>query len=534
MYAPISNFTHYSLQYGFCKPKDMLKKCLDNGYKACAITDYKSILGVVDFFKEFKGSDVKPIAGCSFDGFTLYSKNKSGWFDLIDVISNKRFNSLTNKNLICVLEDGQSAIKQIGSSILSDSDIISINYPLQKCFYTNKSEVDVHRISLCSGLKTDLASALTKTAIPEFAKYNQFFKKDSFYIPDKDEAVELEIMNHIVNLCETYGLSESPQLPTFPTPNGETEEEYLRILCRQGWSKLEYRGRLKTAEDIAEYNDRLDREFKIIKEANLFGYFLIVWDILRYINSMGWLSGPGRGSAAGCLISYLIGITKIDPIEHELLFERFYNESRNTKDNVSLPDIDIDVPSDKREQVISYIRNKYGANRVSQMITIGRLQGRSSLKEVLRINQACGFGEMNAMTEHIPDEAAISDQLEAMDEEDRSIIRWALLHNVEELRNFCVMNDDGTLSGDYAQYFDQAIRLEGTYKNLGKHAAGVIISKNDLKSVCPMLTDEDSGEVIAGLEMKALETLGQCKFDVLGVAVLSKLMRIQELIHDEK
>jgi DNA polymerase-3 subunit alpha len=533
MFAPISNFTHYSLQYGFSKPKDIVKKCQENGYKTCAITDYRSILGVVDFFKEFKGSDVKPIAGCSFDGFTLYSKNKAGWFDLIDVISNDRFDSLRNKNLFSVVENKTAAIAQIGKGIYSDSHFYEIDYELPKYFYTDVSEVDVHRISLCSGLKTDLSLALTKTSLPDFSKYNKFFKSGSFYIPSKDEAQPLEIMGVIDDLCEDYNLAEKPQLPRFPTPNGESEDDYLMSLCNAGWSKLERRGRLKTQQDIDVYKDRLAREFAVIKEATLSGYFLIVWDIVRYINSQGWLSGPGRGSAAGCLISYLIGITKIDPIEYDLLFERFYNESRNTKDNISLPDIDLDVPSHKREEVIAYIRKKYGADKVSQMITISRLQGRSSIKEVLRVNQACGFAEMNAMTEAIPDEAAISDQLEAMDEEDRSIIRWALIHNSKQLSNFCNMDDDGNLTGDYAKYFDQAIRLEGTYKNLGKHAAGVIISKNDLKTVCPMLKDEETGEVIAGLEMKALEFLGQCKFDILGVAVLSKLMRIQELSIDE-
>ena len=244
---------------------------------------------------------------------------------------------------------------------------------------------------------------------------------------------------------------------------------------------------------------------------------------------MGWLAGPGRGSAAGCLISYLIGITKIDPVEHDLLFERFYNAGRNTGGHVSLPDIDMDVPGKKRDDVIDYLKEKYGSEHVSQMITFGRLQGRSAIKEVLRVNEACSFSEMNAITKSVPNEADISDQLAEMDDEDRSIIRWALINRADELRDFCHITDDGKLEGDYAEYFQQAIDIEGTFKTQGKHAAGVVISKDKLKNVCPMVVQKGATEKIAGLEMSDLEALGHVKFDVLGINLLDKLMKIQEL-----
>ena len=271
-------------------------------------------------------------------------------------------------------------------------------------------------------------------------------------------------------------------------------------------------------------------EFDVIENANLFGYFLIVQDIVNHVNSQGWLSGPGRGSAAGCLISYLVGITKIDPIEFDLLFERFYNSGRNTETHVSLPDIDMDVPGNKRDDIITYLKDKYGKGNVSQMLTFGRLQGRSALKEVLRVNAACGFSEMNEITKAIPDEAAISDQLAEMDEEDRSIIRWSLINNPEDLRDYCFINDRGELDGDYAEFFDQAIRIEGTFKTQGKHAAGVVISAEPLHKVCPMVNQKSGGEKIAGLEMADLESLGHVKFDVLGINLLDKIMKIKELV----
>ena len=256
-------------------------------------------------------------------------------------------------------------------------------------------------------------------------------------------------------------------------------------------------------------------------------------DIIKYVNDRGWLSGPGRGSAAGCLISYLIGITKIDPIEFDLLFARFYNAGRNTADHISLPDIDIDVPGTKRDEIIAYLKDKYGHSRVSQMLTFGRLQGKSAIKEVLRINEACSFGEMNAISNCIPDEAKISDQLAEMDDEDRSIIRWALINNSEELRDFCRLSEDGKLEGEYAEYFEQAIQIEGTFKTQGKHAAGVVISAEPLQKVCPMVKQKGSSEKIAGLEMTDLEALGHVKFDILGINLLDKIMYISSLIGDK-
>jgi DNA polymerase-3 subunit alpha len=240
-----------------------------------------------------------------------------------------------------------------------------------------------------------------------------------------------------------------------------------------------------------------------------------------------------HNSAAGCLISYLIGITQIDPVEYDLLFERFYNSGRNTEDHISLPDIDMDVPAEKRDDIITYLKNKYGHKNVSQMLTFGRLQGRSAIKEVLRVREACGFSEMNEITKHIPDEAAISDQLQEMQEEERSIIRWALINKVNDLRDFCFINDKGELEGDYAEYFREAIDIEGTFKTQGKHAAGVVISAEELQKVCPMVNQKHGEEKIAGLEMSDLEALGHVKFDVLGLSLLDKVMYIKDLVSKE-
>ena len=539
---PLCNYTHYSLLKGFSKPHSLAKKCSENHYKACGIADYKSISGAVSFYKACINEGVKPIIGCSFDDFTLFAKNKNGWFDLIEIISSlDSDNELDTKTLlnVCKRENLISIAKDEASSPINGEDFYEKSASLMDIFYTNKEEADLHRILLCSAMKTTLPKIKTKRRTGETFDNQVFFESNDFFLKNQVQVSEvllsdpdsIDSLQSIYNKCEEYDILNKPMLPKFPTPSGESEEEYLKQLCRNGWSDMLIKtGKVEKEQDKKVYLDRFIMEFDVINSADLFGYFLIVQDIVSYVNNKGWLSGPGRGSAAGCLISYLIGVTKIDPIEFDLLFERFYNSGRNTEDNISLPDIDMDVPGNKRDEIIGYLKEKYGHGNVSQMLTFGRLQGRSALKEVLRVNNACGFSEMNEITKAIPNEAEISDQLQEMDEEDRSIIRWALANNPEDLIDYCFINDKGELDGDYAEFFQQAINIEGTFKTQGKHAAGVVISAEELNKVCPMVNPKSGEEKIAGLEMADLEALGHVKFDVLGINLLDKIMKVQELV----
>ena len=241
-----------------------------------------------------------------------------------------------------------------------------------------------------------------------------------------------------------------------------------------------------------------------------------------------------HNSAAGCLVSYLIGITNIDPIKYNLMFDRFYNSGRNTKDRISMPDIDVDVPINKRENIIQYIKNKYGEDKVSQMITFNTIKGRGALKDVLRVYGNISFDEMNKITKNIPDEAKIADELQEMKEEtgEASIIRWALENNADGLKDYCYIDSNNTLNGPLAKRFEQAIRLEGTKSNQSKHAAGIAISASPLKDICPMIYDSKNEQMIAGMEMQDLESLGIIKFDILGVAMLDKIMTIQDLLKE--
>ena len=514
---PINCKTHFSLQQGFCKTDKLAKRCSDYSLAACGIADLGTVSGAVEFHQECRKNGIKPIIGCEFDGFILYAKNKHGWFDLVKYVSNQNIDVLKsiaeNGNTLCVTP------KKNGFAKIFKSNHVKMDYEKEAIYYVDQDDADCHRIMLCSKLK----KTFTKLEGVEH-EFSQFFNgDDKWYLKTEGKTFDT---SKIVDMCEEYELTGPPMLPDFDCPKGFDQNEYLKELCRHGWKKkLIPAKKVYLDVDKQEYLDRVKTELEVIFKAGLSGYFLIVQDIVNHVKDKGWIAGPGRGSAAGCLISYLLGITEVDPIEYGLIFERFYNEGRNTDDYISLPDIDVDVPAEHRDEVIDYIKEKYGQENVSQMITFGRLQGKSALKEVLRISDAVSFSEMNDITDCLPDEAMISDQLELMDKEDRSIIRWALENESDNLKKWCRVNEDGELEGDLAKFFEQAIKIEGTNKSQGKHPAGVIISKHRLKDVCPMVKDT-TGKDIAGFEMNDLESQGHVKFDILAIDLLSKIMEI--------
>ena len=402
--------------------------------------------------------------------------------------------------------------------------------------YCEQDDAIDQRILLCNNLKTTLTDINTKLVNNQKIPMECFFKSDKYYIlsPEEMETLhtgeEIENTKFVDSLIEEYDILSPPKLPNFTCPDGYSADEYLRELCRTGWKNKIIPYIEKTDHQI--YIDRIKYELDILQGAGLSSYFLIVQDIVNYVRSNNWLPGPGRGSGAGCLVSYLVGITDINPIKYDLLFERFYNSGRNTKDRVSMPDIDIDIPIDKREDVLEYIKNKYGHNKVSQMITFNTMKGRGALKDVLRVYGNISFEEMNTITKFIPDEAKIADELQEMKEDtgEASIIRWALENNVDKLKEWCYITEDGSLAGPLSKRFEQAIRLEGTKSNQSKHAAGVIIGTEDLASLCPMVYDSRNDQLIAGMEMNDLESLGLIKFDILGIAYLDKIMCISEYL----
>jgi len=401
--------------------------------------------------------------------------------------------------------------------------------------YPTKEAAEDQRVLLCTSLKKTIGQVHRELKDGKSRSLKSFFSSDNFHIPSHEEMIEyhteeeLANTNLIADMCDVYPILGPPSPPRFPCPKGFTPKEYLRHLCKIGWSNK--MGNIKkNTPDFHKYGDRVQQELQIFEEAGLSGYFLIVQDILKFCNDSGFLTGPGRGSAAGCMVSYLIGITQIDPLKYDLVFERFYNAGRNTDERISMPDIDIDVPKAAREKVIDYMKKKYGTDNVAQIVTYQTLQGRSALKRVMQARGNISFAEQNEITKHIMDEAKIADELQDMKEElgESSLILWALKNRKEQLKDWCEIGDNGKVEGKMARVFEQAMRLEGTKIIQSKHAAGVVVSPAPISESCPMIRSSSKGEtdLLAGFEGPSCEDVGLLKLDVLGIRMLDKVMEV--------
>jgi DNA polymerase III subunit alpha len=394
--------------------------------------------------------------------------------------------------------------------------------------YCRHSDAQLQRILLCSNMGVSMKEAMK----PDF-QLRTFFISDNYHIPTYEEMVqyghtqeELENTNKILAQIEDYHILSSPKLPDFPCPNGLTEEEYFTQLCREGWKRLIV-GKIPQ-ERKQEYADRVKYELDVLKRNNLFGYFLIVWDIIDYCRQKGWLTGVGRGSAAGCLVSYLVGITKVDSVKYDLMFERFYNEGRSG----SLPDIDSDFEVEHRDEIVEYIKQKYGADRVTQIITFGNLKGKKAISQVFSAYNEMTHEEVKRITANIIEEHKITDELQEMEEIEEgssSILRWCLENRADRFKEWCYIDEDDNLAGPYADRFREAMSLEGVKANVSRHAAGVVVSKDKLDKICPMVLDAKTKKPIGGLTMNYMEAIGLCKMDILGLNFLDKMAMIARL-----
>jgi DNA polymerase III subunit alpha len=402
--------------------------------------------------------------------------------------------------------------------------------------YAERADAPDQRVLLCGAFKTTLARVQQDLDRGEDVTLGGFFKSNNYHLPSPDEMLlaghlpgELDASLRAYEMCEPFDLRQPPRMPAYETPGGASYATHMRDLCEAGLrAKL---GGLSAAE-LAPYRAQLDREFAVFDTANLHQYFLVVQDICRHSReALGCPRTPGRGSAAGTLTGFLLDIHHTDPIRAKLSFERFYNAGRNSPGKVAMPDIDMDFPVARRGAVIEYIRAKYGVEKVAQIATFSTLQGRQALTQVLAAHSWGGFTEWKEITKRLPDEASIADKLQEMREEEgrASIIEWALRHTPDEFREFAVRDEaTGEITGTLGTKFAQAIRIEGCKRGSGKHASGVIVSPVPLGEVCPLLFDKSSGHMLAGMEYEDLEQMGLVKLDVLGVAILDKMLGFAE------
>ncbi len=371
--------------------------------------------------------------------------------------------------------------------------------------YLRQGDSRAHEIMLC--IQTGKTMADTN---------RMRFSTEEFYL--KDRAAMEKLFGDVPEaLDRTWDIAQRCQLklekvkepfPRFPIPADHTIDSYFEWVARQGFEvrlhQLEVqqaRGLLKSPIEV--YRERLDREIKLIQQMKFSGYFLIVWDFIRYAKEKGIPVGPGRGSAAGSLVGYAMQITDVDPLQYGLLFERFLNPER-----ISMPDIDIDFCTRGRGEVIQYVTEKYGREQVAQIITFGTLGAKAAIKDVARALNLT-FAESDKLTKLVP-----------------GVLNIKLKDAIEQEPNF---REEAKKDSRIKDVLDVSLRLEGMARNAGMHAAGVVISPQPLKEIVPLYkTNKD--EIVTQFDMNGLEKLGLLKMDFLGLTTLTILADAQQLI----
>src|SRR5512146_3102509 len=333
------------------------------------------------------------------------------------------------------------------------------------------------------------------------------FQGTEFYVKSYDEMYRVfkdapDVLSQTLAIAERCNMrleKISHPFPRFDVPEGETLDTYFEKVARQGFARrkeslrpLEAQGRLK--HPLTEYEQRLGREIGIIQQMKFAGYFLIVWDFIRYAKENNIPVGPGRGSAAGSLVSYAMGITDIDPLQHDLLLERFRKPER-----VSMPDIDIDFCMNRRGEVINYVTQKYGRENVAQIITFGTMAAKAAIKDVGRAMDI-PYADVDRIAKMVPNTLNITIK-QALDDSPPLQEAYAKETQVREL-------------------IDTALKLEGLVRNSGVHAAGVVISPMPLTDLVPLHRTKNE-EIVTAFDMKAIEKMGLLKMDFLGLTTLT-------------
>ena len=367
--------------------------------------------------------------------------------------------------------------------------------------FVNEEDADAHERLIC--LST--GKKLTDENVMMYSKQEWFKTQEEMNEVFADVPEALQNTNKILDKVEIYSIDHAPILPDFPLPDGfDNEDDYLRYLVYEGakerWPELD-----------EEHRERIDFELETIKNMGFPGYFLIVQDYIRMAPKLGCTVGPGRGSAAGSAVAYCLGITKIDPMKYDLLFERFLNPDR-----ISLPDIDTDFDDDGRAAVLNYVTEKYGAEKVAHIVTYGTMAAKSAIKDVARVEDL-SVAESNRLAKFIP-----SSPNEMPDDKNGKKYKITVKNCLECFDDFrAELNNEDPRVGETIRF---AEKLEGSVRNTGVHACGVIIGRDDITDWVPVSTATDSdGEriIVTQYEGGVIESTGLIKMDFLGLKNLS-------------
>ncbi len=371
------------------------------------------------------------------------------------------------------------------------------------CHYLHREDARAHEVLLCIQTGKTLQNG-----------ERMRFSSDEFYFRSAQEMMDLfrdtpEAIAHTMEIAEACNLElkfNEKHIPRIAVPTGESPDSHLERLAREGLEKrlLSFRDSKDFEERASRYRARLEEELKIIQSMGYPGYFLIVADFIHYAKQKGIPVGPGRGSVAGSLVAYALQITDLDPLEYDLIFERFLNPGRRS----SMPDVDVDFCMERRDEVIQYVMEKYGKSNVAQIITFGKMQARAVIRDVGRV-MGIPYAEVDRIAKLIPGTLNISLE-EALEKEPQ----------LKEL----IQKD-----AKVASLFKIALSLEGLTRHASTHAAGVVIANRPLMDYLPLYRGQD-GEVVTQYAMKEVEAIGLVKFDFLGLKTLTMLNHALELI----
>lgn len=490
-YTPLWIKTDYSILSSLIKIDDLISTLKKLNFKSAAICD-DNLYGAMEFYTKCIKNDIKPIIGLEVNldyTILLYAKNYKGYQNLCNI------NTLINENKFSFDE----LIKYINDLVLvlpyKYKDKKDIYIPYTKDLFIGYNNEDEEK--KINGNKVYLNKTLTlKKEDSKYLKY--LYKiKDQDYTEGEDvsfieqvDVLSSKTTNYVSALCNLTILKKNDLLPIYNNDLEFNKEKYLTDLCITGLKK-----RLKGNVSL-KYVERLKYELSVISKLNFCNYFLVVWDYVKYAKKNGIMVGPGRGSAASSLVSYSLGITDIDPLKYDLLFERFLNPNR-----VTMPDIDIDFDAEKRDEVIKYVEEKYGRKHVSGIITFSNLLAKQVIRDVARIFNVSGF-KIDNLLKNFDDKKDLSYQLE-------NINVKRILSNDEVLRKI----------------YDVSLHLEGLKRHISKHAAGVIISNKELSNYVPLHLDSD-GSYICGYTMNYIEDIGLLKMDFLGLKNLTIIDKV--------
>ena len=563
----------FSLLDGAASVKQLVAKAKELGQTALALTDHGNMFGVISFYKACTEQGIKPIIGCEFyvapesrfekkealNGKRYYhlillAKNETGYKNLMLLCSKGYTEGMYYKpriddellekyadGLICLsaclagelpvlllngeTDKAEAHVRKYRKIFGNENYFIEIqNHGLKEekkaaallietarklgvplvvtndIHYAEKKDYIAQDILMCIGMK----KLRTETNRMKFEGSEFYFKSAeemSALFPDYPEAMLNTV--RIARMCDLKIPQPGPILPIYEIPEGfNSKEEYITHLAEEGLKK-------RYSEITGEIKERLDYELDIVMKMDFVGYFLIVWDFINWAKNNGIPVGPGRGSGAGSILAYALSITDIDPLKYNLLFERFLNPER-----VSMPDFDVDFCFERRQEVIDYVRRKYGDENVGQIITFGTLKAKAVVKDVGRVLNV-PLSDVNAITKLIPAKPLTADIKEVT-------LKYAL-EVIPELKEMAE-------EPQYKELFENSLALEGAKRNSSLHAAGIVIGQSALTDYVPLYKDSKTGKTATQFTMDLIEDCGLVKMDFLGLKTLTLIKHTEELV----